>query len=73
MIDVSEEYVSESLCELTRALQLVTGEGPHGLLGGEYGYGCEYENDVFMMHPFCWCESPDCPWSVLAFADKYGE
>src|SRR3990167_4648275 len=31
-------------------------------LGGEYGYGEDYENDVFMMHRFCWCESEDCAW-----------
>ena len=37
-------------------------EASHGLLGGEYGYGCEYENDTFMMHPFCWCEKDDCLW-----------
>lgn len=59
---VSHGYVAQSLRELTRALQTVTGEGPHGLLGGEFGYGCEYENNVFMMHPFCWCEEPDCRW-----------
>lgn len=33
-----------------------------GLLGGEFGYGTEFENDVFMMHPFCWCEQDDCKW-----------
>jgi hypothetical protein len=25
-------------------------------------YGTNYENDVFMMHEFCWCEREDCPW-----------
>ena len=25
-------------------------------------YGTLFENDVFMMHPFCWCEQDDCPW-----------
>lgn len=34
----------------------------HGFLGGEFGYGAHYENDVFLMHPFCWCELDDCPW-----------
>ncbi len=33
-----------------------------GLLGGEYGYGVDYENNVFMMHPFCWCYEEDCKW-----------
>jgi len=25
-------------------------------------YGTEYENDIFMMHPYCWCEKESCPW-----------
>lgn len=25
-------------------------------------YGTNFENDVFMMHPFCWCEKDTCPW-----------
>lgn len=33
-----------------------------GFLGGEYGYGVDYENDTFMMHSFCWCEQDDCGW-----------
>lgn len=33
-----------------------------GLLGGEYGYGVDFENDTFMMHPFCWCGEEDCGW-----------
>lgn len=36
-----------------------------GLLGGEYGYGGIYENEVFMMHPYCWCEADDCPWCAV--------
>lgn len=27
-------------------------------------YGVNYENDVFMMHRFCWCDEEDCPWCV---------
>lgn len=33
-----------------------------GGLGGDFGYGANYENDVFLMHRFCWCESEDCLW-----------
>jgi len=33
-----------------------------GLLGGEYGYGCAYEDEHMMMHPFCWCGEEDCLW-----------
>lgn len=43
---------------LSKKLNLDTGCG----LGGEYGYGVEYENDVFMMKPYCWCEQDGCPW-----------
>ena len=25
-------------------------------------YGAVFENDIFMMHPFCWCDREDCPW-----------
>lgn len=58
----SEDLISDSLRTLTGELQKITNEGPYGLLGGEHGYGCDYENDVFMMHPFCWCEEPSCAW-----------
>ena len=34
----------------------------HGVLGGDDGYGASWDSDVFMMHPYCWCEKEDCPW-----------
>lgn len=34
----------------------------YGLLGGEFGYGQEFENTVFKMHPYCWCDKEECPW-----------
>jgi len=43
---------------LSKKLKIETGYG----LGGEYGYGVEFENDTFMMHPFCWCEKETCGW-----------
>lgn len=66
---ISEGYTSEALCQITQALQQITGEGQHGILGGEYGYGCEYENDTFMMHPFCWCARTDCPWCLECYCE----
>lgn len=33
-----------------------------GGFGGEYGYGANYENDVFLMHRYCGCERDDCLW-----------
>lgn len=50
------------LYELSKHLAKTLGVSGGNGLGGEGGYGVEYENDVFMMHPFCWCESDDCRW-----------
>jgi hypothetical protein len=25
-------------------------------------YGTTIDNNIFMMHSFCWCEKEDCPW-----------
>lgn len=58
-----EDAVSNSLRRLTEKLNatgLADGSG-YGL-GGEFGYGAAFENDVFMMHPYCWCERDDCLW-----------
>jgi hypothetical protein len=33
-----------------------------GILAGRYEYGATCENDVFMMHPACGCESTACKW-----------
>lgn len=55
--------IDHDLVALTEYLASVTGEEYlGGLLGGRFGYGTEYENDTFLMHPFCWCERDDCPW-----------
>jgi hypothetical protein len=27
-------------------------------------YGTEYENEVFMMHPYCGCDHPNCAWCM---------
>lgn len=58
----SEDKISADLCWLTEALATTGHEISSGLLGGAYGYGSEFENDVFMMHPYCWCERDDCDW-----------
>jgi len=60
---ISEGQVSEDLCWLTEHLMTtLNAETSGGFLGGEYGYGAYFENDTFMMHPYCWCEGVDCPW-----------
>jgi hypothetical protein len=58
----NEDALSEGLYALTEAISFTGTEISGGLLGGTYGYGANYENDTFMMHPFCWCEREDCPW-----------
>lgn len=57
-IDLDLVNLTEYLCEKVFKDKWAGGMG----LGGQYGYGCNYENDVFMMHPFCWCEKDDCKW-----------
>ena len=53
--------IYEQLYKLSEAIAKKTGDGYcGGLLGGEFGYGQDYENEVFKMHPFCWCEKDDC-------------
>ena len=52
------------LVKLTEYLtkKIFKGKRQGGGLAGEFGYGVDYENDVFMMHQFCWCEKDDCKW-----------
>lgn len=46
---------SDGLYELTKFIDTNTGEDNiQGILGGQHGYGHEYKNDVFEMHPFYW-------------------
>ncbi len=57
--------IDDGLCQLTEALDKAGVSAAHALLGGEWGYGAEYENDVFMMHPYCWCEEKGCKWCAI--------
>jgi hypothetical protein len=62
---VMPKQADGELVELTEYLTETVFKGEWqggGLLGGEFGYGVEYENDTFMMHPFCWCGQDDCKW-----------
>lgn len=59
----SDDEITEGLVRLTLAAQKALPDENHGFgLGGEGGYGVNHENDVFMMHRFCWCGGDDCPW-----------
>lgn len=61
--ECSEDAVCTGLREITKHLQGLTGEGCYGFLGGEHGYGVDYENDVFEMHPFWWGDC-ECGWEA---------
>lgn len=57
----AESTVELALVELTKHICRKTGgSGTYGFFGGPYGYGEDYENDVFMMHVNCWCGK--CKW-----------
>jgi len=66
---IASRDIDLDLVNLTEYLtkKLFAGERQGGgLLGGEYGYGVDYENDVFMMKPYCWCEKEDeCIWCMM--------
>lgn len=54
--------LSDELRQLTKVIiETQNLEHSHGL-GGEFGYGVDYENDVFMLHQYCWCERDTCDW-----------
>lgn len=57
-----ESDAADALRAITRALT----PADHiraGLFGGEFGYGYPFENEIFLMHPHCWCEKAgECPW-----------
>lgn len=67
----SKDSISEDLRELTRQICLKTNDSGLGGLGGTYGYGSNFENDVFMMHRYCWCESEDCLWCGEEYAPNF--
>lgn len=66
-----EDVVDAHLVAITKAIYEARPEeaGQGGLLGGEFGYGANFENDVFMMHRYCWCEEPDCAWCLGCSCD----
>ena len=42
----------------------------HGLFGGEFGYGQDYENAVFAMRPYYWGEC-DCGYDGFEWPEKH--
>ena len=58
-----EKVLDAGLVALTKAIEKIAPDAlGWGLLGGEFGYGADYENEVFFMHPACGCERTDCRW-----------
>jgi hypothetical protein len=55
-----EDFVASELYDLSRTLAERDPESQHhGFLGGEYGYGQDFKNDVFEMWPYWWGDC-DC-------------
>jgi len=53
--ECADDDVSELLRNLTKCLaELSPSSISHGCLGGEFGYGCAFENDTFLMFPYYW-------------------
>lgn len=61
---VDKDEIYDGLVSLTKLIHdLGKADGSAGgFLGGEFGYGANFENSIFMMHRYCWCEQDDCPW-----------
>ncbi len=61
--ECSNDDISEGLRTITKAIHdKKLAHEVYGVLGGEFGYGRDFENEVFKMHPYCWCDSEDCKW-----------
>jgi len=57
------DAINSGLIAITKAIYRIDKSRlSYGLLGGLYDYGADWDNDVFMMHPACGCESTACPW-----------
>ena len=67
----SDDKVSSDLRDLTKILAEHGIDISGGLLGGEFGYGADFENDVFMMHQYCWCDREDCKWCGESHAPNF--
>jgi len=62
-----DDALSVILRVLTHRLSLILPDKKGGgCFGGEYGYGVEFENETFLMHPYCWCDKEDgsCLWCL---------
>ncbi len=56
----NEGSVADGLRFLTRAIQVSGADISSGCLGGEFGYGADFVNEVFSMFPYYWGDCA-CP------------
>lgn len=52
--EVDDDLVNRMMWAITKKINETGHDISGGLLGGEYGYGAHYKNDVFEMRPFYW-------------------
>lgn len=61
----NDDLLGGLLVELTKAISEAGEEiAVQGFLGGTYGYGADYKNDVFEMRPFYWGDC-ECDYDTL--------
>lgn len=66
----SEDALSDGLRLLTKTICEASGAESQFGLGGEFGYGENYENEIFAMRRNCWCDGEDCPW--CSYSSEHG-
>jgi hypothetical protein len=63
--EISDDLVSNMMVAITRKIHESGSEiAEQGFLGGTYGYGAHYKNDVFEMRPFHWGDCI-CEYDIL--------
>ena len=61
--DEHDRWLDQSM----RELAILASTDPDGEWAGKYG--TTFENDVFLMRPYCWCDLGDCPWCTACTGD----
>lgn len=67
--ELKADWASDALYELSEKLgKMNPDDQAHGFLGGEYGYGQEFENNLFIMRPYYWGDC-DCGYEDVGYYD----
>lgn len=56
---LGEDEFDDLLDTILRKIAMANGDEEHNWVSK---YGVDIDNDIFMMHPYCWCEQGDCVW-----------